>query len=442
MRYVIVGGVAAGMSAAMQIVRTDKNADITVLERGTDYSYGQCGLPYVINGLIPSATDVIARSVDTFRSKYGINARINSEVTHIDSKHQFVEGYYSHNQESIRFEYDRLLIATGASPKLPDWEGKNLKGTHMLKTIPNTTNIMNDLKNSVQQIVVVGGGYIGLEMAESFASIGKKVTIIQRGQQLAKVFDEDMADLIHDEAMKNGVQVVLDESVERFDGKERVNAVITNRGTYEADLVLVAAGVRPNTSFLHTTGIRTSKNGAICVNPFMETNVKNIYAAGDCATHFHIVKQKDDYIPLGTTANKQGRIAGANMAGVPTAFKGVVGTSIIKFFDLSLGKTGLSEKEARALEIPYHVQTVRAKDIAGYYPGSEPLTVKLVYSQKNNQILGGQIIGKRGVDKRIDVLATALFNNMTIHQLIDLDLAYAPPFNGVWDPIQQAARRA
>lgn len=441
MRYVIVGGDAAGMSAAMEIVRTDQEAEITTLERGDFYSYGQCGLPYVIDGRIPSTDDVIARSIETFREKHGIDARIGHEVTAVDPKRKIVSGNNLQLNEPFDIPYDRLLIATGASPVIPDWEGVALKGIHTLKTIPDTEAILSDLEGDVQDVTIVGGGYIGLETAEAFAAAGKKVRLIQRGHQVAKIFDADMAAFIHEEAIRNGVELLLDEEVQAFDGEVRVEQIRTNKGTYKTDLVLIAIGVKPETSFLKGSGITIAANGTIIVNPYMETTIAGIYAAGDCAAHFHIVKTKNDYIPLGTTANKQGRIAGLNMAGQAETFKGVVGTSIMKFFNLALGRTGLSEVEAQGLEIPYETYTLKGNDIAGYYPGSQPIHVKLVYRTDSKLLLGGQIIGASGVDKRIDVLATALFNGMSLKDLLDLDLSYAPPYNGVWDPLQQIARR-
>lgn len=442
MHYVIIGGVAAGMSAAMEIIRTDDKAQVTVLERGEDYSYGQCGLPYVINGvIIPSVDDVVARTAKEFRERYQIDARVKTTVTSIDTEHQIVYGTDTETNREFQLSYDRLLIATGSDPVVPKWEGMALDGIHVLKTIPDTKGILNDLDENIKHVTIVGGGYIGLEAAESFRSLGKKVTLIQRGKQIASIFDQDMAELIQEKAKENGIQLVLGESVEGFTGDERVETVIIDKQSRETDLVLLAVGVRPNTGFLKNTGLHMNKQGAIHVNNYMETNLKNIYAAGDCATQYHIVKQLDDHIPLGTTSNKQGRIAGANMAGNSLAFKGIVGTSIIKFFDLALGRTGITEKEANKLNIPYEVLTRKANSHADYYPGEETLHMKLLYHGKTNKLLGGQIIGKKGVDKRIDVLATALYSQMTVQQLVDLDLAYAPPYNGVWDPLQQMARK-
>ena len=440
MHYVIIGGDAAGMSAAMEIVRNDPTAQITTLEKGSIYSYGQCGLPYVVGKHVTSTTDVIARSVEAFRNKYGINAKIGYEVKKVDTTNKTVSGEIVETKDTFSIRYDRLLIATGASPITPNWEGGSLAGIHTIKTIPDTEAIIADLEN-VQHVTIIGGGYIGLEMAENFRAIEKKVRIIQRGHQLAKIFDKEQASIIHEEAKRQQVEVLLDQEVQSFTGEGRVSSVVTDKGSYSTDLVLIAIGVKPSTEFLKGTGINTASNGAILVNAHLQTNVEDVYAAGDCATHFHRIKQKDDYIPLGTTANKQGRLAGLNMIGRQEEFKGVVGTSIMKFFDLTLAKTGISEIEARQLGIAYETHVQQTSDIAGYFPGKETMQIKVIYQKDNQLLLGGQIIGGNGVDKRIDVLATALFHQMTFSDLLDLDLSYAPPFNGVWDPLQQLAKR-
>ncbi|WP_227937025.1 FAD-dependent oxidoreductase [Alkalihalobacillus deserti] len=434
MKYVIIGGDAAGMSAAMQIVRADQQAEVTTLEMGAVYSYAQCGLPYVVSGVIDSFDTLIARDIETFREKYGIDARVNHEVTAIDVEKQTVSG------KEFELDYDKLLIATGASPVLPPWDGVELDGIHTVKTIPDTKAIVAEL-NRVSRVVVVGGGYIGLEMAENLVELGKEVTLVERGPRLAKIFDEELSDNIHKEAQKHGIILKYNESVESFEGDKHVRRVVTDKGTIDTDLVIVAIGVRPNTHFLDGTGIHLFDNGAIKVNAFMETNIKNVYAAGDCATQHHRVKERDDYIPLGTHANKQGRLAGRAMVGNPRPFQGIVGTSIIKFFDLTLGRTGLSEVEMKEIGYPFKTISASISDIASYYPDRKKMDIRLSYHAETEQLLGGQIIGEAGVDKRIDVLATALYHRMHVSELEDLDLAYAPPYNSVWDPIQQVARR-
>jgi NADPH-dependent 2,4-dienoyl-CoA reductase/sulfur reductase-like enzyme len=441
MKIIIIGGDAAGMSAAMQIVRNSSGNEITVFEKGGVYSYGQCGLPYVISGKINSTEKLIARTQTTFQTKYGIDARVFHEVLKVDSKNKMVSGIDHSNGETFNMSYDRLLIATGVSPVVPEWEGVNLSGIFTLKTIPDAKEMIDYLQRDIKNVTVIGGGYIGLEMAESFVELGKRVTIIERNEQLAKIFDKEMADLIHEEAEKHNIILKMGESVEGFIGNDHVEYVKTDKGEVETDLVLIAIGVKSNTSFLEGTGIMTSVNSSIQVNAYMQTSIEDIYAAGDCATQYHRVKEKDDHIPLGTHANKQGQIAGLNIINIHKTFKGVVGTSIIKFHDLTLGRTGISETEAKMLNIPCQSVTIQATDIAGYYPNDKKMTLKLVYHKESHKVLGGQIIGGNGVDKRIDVLATALFHSMTTDELLDLDLAYAPPYNGVWDPIQQAARR-
>ncbi|GGB40336.1 FAD-dependent oxidoreductase [Fictibacillus barbaricus] len=442
MKYCIIGGDAAGMSAAMQIVRNQENPDITVLEKGGIYSYGQCGLPYVVGGLIPSTERLIARSIETFREKYGMDARTFHEVNAVDTVSKTVSGIHTKTGEPFEVGYDKLLIATGVRPIIPkQWTGAHLKGIYPLKTIPDAEELMAGLKD-VQHVTIIGGGYIGLEMAENVLRLGKSVRIIQRSNQLGSIFDEDLAPYIHEEAEKHGIELCLEEEVLGFKGDDHVQFVKTAKKDYPTDLVIVSVGVKPNTEFLKDTDVALNEQGVAVVNERMETNVNGVYAAGDCATHYHRIKKLNDHIPLGTTANKQGRIAGLNMAGVEKHFKGIVGSSIIQFMDLSLGKTGLSNKEAKKLNLPYDEIKITSKSHAGYYPDPKKLELKLTYHKETKKLLGGQIIGAEGVDKRIDVLATALYHEMDVEELADLDLSYAPPYNGSWDPIQQAARRS
>lgn len=435
MNYVIIGGDAAGMSAAMQLYRHDPDAHITVLEKGSIYSYGQCGLPYVVGGLIDSTDDVIARTVETFRTKYGIDARIRHEATDVDADQKTVSGVDHATSKTFTISYDRLLIATGASPLVPTWKGADR--VHVLKTIPDTNKLIDGLQTA-ENVVVIGAGYIGLEAAENIAHLGKRVTLIQRSSAIGTMFDIELSERLEEEAKRNGVRVVLNEEVESIED----GFVYTNGGRYKADLVVAAVGVTPNTAFLKRTGMKMLENGAIIVDDQLKTSVPHIYAAGDCATHFHRITKKPDYIPLGTTANKQGRIAGLNMAGNTRIFRGITGTSVLKFFNLIAASTGVSEEKAAAEGLQYEMVTLETKNKAGYYPDWTPLFVKLIYHKKTRQLLGGQAIGQEGADKRIDVLAAALFAELTIDDLEDLDLSYAPPVNGVWDPVQQAARRA
>ncbi|MEK5330403.1 MULTISPECIES: FAD-dependent oxidoreductase [unclassified Lysinibacillus] len=439
MKFVIIGGDAAGMSAAMEIYRNVPGAEITSLERGFIYSYGQCGLPYVVDGRISSTKRLIARDVETFRDKYGIDARVGHEVEHIDVENQLVVGTQA-SGEPFEIAYDKLLIATGADPIIPVQKGADLAGIHKVKTIPELEDLLADLTPNIEQVTILGGGYIGLEMAETIRACNKKVRLIQRGNQVANILDEELVKHVHEEAKKQGIELLLNTNAEAFEGTTRVERIKTDKGTLDTDLVIVASGIKPNTQFLDGTNIVLAKNGAIVVNRHLETSVENIYAAGDCATHFHIVKERLDYVPLGTTANKQGRLAGLNMSGKFAPFRGIVGTSILKFFDLTIATTGINERTAKELGFEYEAYKISARHIAGYYPGAQRMFIKIVVRKRDQQLLGAQIVGPAGVDKRIDVFATALYNKMTLPDLLDLDLAYAPPFNGVWDPLQQAAR--
>lgn len=442
MKYVIIGGDAAGMSAAMQVFKHDETAQITILEQGEIYSYAQCGIPYAVSGVTSSVEELLVRSVATFRNKFGMDARINHKVEKVDTNKQMVSGRHLKTGEAFQVQYDKLLIASGASPFVPNWKGVNLAGVHSVKTIPDTKAIIEDLRGDVEEVTIVGGGYISLEIAESFRLLGKKVRLLIRGTQIAKIFDPDMSKLVEEEAVRQGIDILYEEEIEEILGDEKVTDVRTNKQTLKTDLLIVATGVRPNTAFLKETDLSMARNGAVDVNGYMETNIANVYAAGDCALQYNRLTEKNDYIPLGTHANKQGRIAGLNMAGIKRSFKGIIGTSILKFMDLSLGKTGLSEREAKDAEFPYMSVTTEAKNHASYYPQAETLSIKLTFHRDNGLLLGGQVIGKAGVDKRTDVLAVAIFNNMTVEQLEDLDLSYAPPYNSTWDPIQRAARKA
>ncbi|MEG0260574.1 MAG: FAD-dependent oxidoreductase, partial [Lysinibacillus sp.] len=422
MKYVIVGGDAAGMSAAMEIYRNVPGAKITSIERGFIYSYGQCGLPYVVDGRISSTKRLIARDVATFRDKYGIDAKVGHNVERIDAKKQLVIGTDLASGEQFEIPYDKLLIATGADPVIPVEHGADLVGVHTVKTIPQLEDLLADLTDIIEKVTIIGGGFIGLEMAETLHARGKKVRIIQRSGYVASMLDEELAQHVHEEAKKHGVEIVLNASVKAFEGQERVTSVVTDSGVFETDLIIVSAGIQPNTQCLENSGVVLAKNGAVIVNRHLETSVENIYAAGDCAMHFNLVKERLDYVPLGTTANKQGRLAGLNMAGKFAPFKGIVGTSIMKFFDLTIASTGINEKTAKKLGFEYEAFKLSARHIAGYYPGAQRIYMKVIVRKRDQLLLGAQIVGPAGIDKRVDVFATALFNKMTLPDLLDLDL--------------------
>lgn len=438
MKVVIIGGDAAGMSAAMEIVRARKDAQVVVLEKGPIYSYGQCGLPYAIDGRVNALEDLIARSVEQFRSKYQIDARIYQEVTQVDTTNKVVKGVHSLTGKSFEENYDQLLIASGATPIIPNIQGHKLKGIHSVKTIPQMEILLQELPD-VQHVTVIGGGYIGLEVTEALTLRGLKVTLVQRDNQLMSVLEKTFAQKLLEEAHKNGVDVRLQQTVEAFEGDDRVHTVITNEARVKTDLVIVATGISPNTQFAQH--FQKLGNGALVVDRQQRTSIQDVYAAGDCASHFHRLKRADDYLALGTTANKQGRIAGRVIAGKEAAFNGIVGTSILQFFDLQIGLTGLTEREATEVGLTFNKYDWEANAVASYYKTPPKLQFQLLVESETERLLGLQMIGAMGVDKRIDVFATALYNEMTLAQLIDLDISYSPPFNGVWDPLLQVAKR-
>ncbi len=444
MKFVIIGGDAAGMSAATQIRRLQADAEIVVYEKTDIISYAQCGLPYYVAGLVPTQEDLIARTKEQFEEKYKITIHQHHEVIGIDPEDKQVTVKNLKEQMELQDKYDILLIATGGEAFIPPWKGVDLGNVAVLKTLQDA-NRVNDIleKNpAIQKVVLIGGGYIGLEMAEAFHLRGKEVQIIDIADQVNITFDPDMAEHAVTELEKNHIKVSLGEEVTELKGEGMVSTVVTNKGEYPADLVVISIGIKPNSHFAEAAGIKVSPRKAIVVNSRMETNIENIYAAGDCATHYHLIKKQDDYIPLGTTANKQGRIAGTNMGGGNATFKGVVGTAVMKVLDLQMARTGLNEKEAKALNIDYETVTIKSRHHAHYYPNPPKIFIKLLFNKEDRTLLGGQVVGYKGVDKRIDVLAVAITHGMKIDELQDLDLAYAPPFNAVWDPIQQASRVA
>ncbi|SES19326.1 FAD-dependent oxidoreductase [Salipaludibacillus aurantiacus] len=441
MNVVIIGGDAAGMSAAMQIVRAQPDWKITVLEKGAIYSYAQCGLPYYIGGVVQDSNDLIARKREVFEEKHGIDARIYHEVTEVDPEEQVVKGTVTDKNEPFEVPYDKLLVAAGASPVMPPFDGNELEGIHVLKTIPDARKIVEDMKEDVLNVTIVGGGYIGLEVAENLVERGRKVRLIDLADRLGSAYDPEISEKIQAEAERNGIEVILGESVKAFEGENRVERVVTDQGEYLADMVVVAIGVKPNSGFMKNTGVHLHDSGAILVNPYMETSVKNIYAAGDCATQYNRIKEKDDYVPLGTHANKQGRIAGSNIAGQTKTFKGMVGTSVVKFFNITIGKTGIGEEEAKELGINYKAIGYDTAPYSHYYPGSDAIFIRMLKHKETDQLLGVQAVGNTGIDKRIDVAATALYHRMTTEDMENLDIGYAPPYNSPWDPLQQGARR-
>jgi NADPH-dependent 2,4-dienoyl-CoA reductase/sulfur reductase-like enzyme len=387
---------------------------------------------------------LIIRSPEAFREKQNIDARVHYRVTVVDLRKRTVRGENLETGESFEEPFDHLLIATGASPVLPKIPGIHGQGVYTLSTLQSGITVRAAVdQRAPRRVVLVGGGYIGLEMAENFVHRKIQVTLIESASQLMNTIDADMAALLADELRKNGVELFLEEALQGFDLKEgEVRAVVTDRRTLPADLVVMGLGVRPNTVLAREAGIPIGATGGIKVNEKMQTEVSGVWAAGNCAESFHLISRRPVAFALGTIANKQGRIAGINIGGGNASFPGIVGTSMVKVFDWEVARTGLQEREARQEGISFASSKIEARTRAGYYPGAGIIHVKIVFEKRSGRLLGGQIVGREGAGKRIDVLATALHAGMTVEQMINLDLGYSPPFSPAWDPILIACRQA
>lgn len=431
------------MSAASKIRRVDPGTKVTVYEKGGFLSYGACGLPYYVGGFNDDYRKMIARTRETF-TKMGINTFLRHQVLSVDAERKEVLVKNLENGQEFKDTYDKLMIATGASSVVPPFPGKELMGVHVLKSMEDGIFLKEYAKlPEIRNVVIVGGGYIGVECAEAFLNLGKKVRILEVATRILAPFDEEMAALAQEELVRSGVELNTGEKVEEFFGDGLyVKQVKTDRGIYEADLVIVAAGVRPCTEFLKDTGISMGKNGALIVDREMRTSLPDVYAAGDCILVYNEVLEEDSFLALGTVANKCGRIAGANLAGGHEQFLGALGSAAIKVCGLELGRTGMGEADAKRLGRDYKTLVIEANDHPAYYPNPTPITIKLIYEKGTKRLLGAQTCGQKGAVLRADVFAVAIHSRMTTAELGMTDLIYAPPFSGVWDAIQIACNAA
>jgi NADPH-dependent 2,4-dienoyl-CoA reductase/sulfur reductase-like enzyme len=432
------------MSAAARAKRLDPELEVVAYERTGYVSYGSCGLPYLIAGLVPEASHLIARTPEQF-AKQGIETHTRHEVTAIDAggKTARVRDLEAGRESSVA--YDRLVIATGGSAVQPPMEGLDLEGVFVLRTVEDGIAVNDYIaEGTPRRAVIVGGGYIGVEVAEAFVERGLETTLLSRPPQILGNFDPDIAQLMQEELERHGVAVSVGDAAQGIEGdaQGRVRAVVSEQGRYEADLVLIGAGVRAESRLAKEAGVELGVKGAIAVDERMRTSVPDVYAAGDCAETYHLLLNGPSYVPLGSTANKQGRVAGSTAAGGDAVFKGVVGTAITKAFDLGVAVTGLPEKAASQLDRPMRSVSIQHGSRAHYYPSPGPIHVKLIWDPGDGRLLGAQIAGPVTEAKRIDVLATALHHELTIEDLQRLDLSYAPPFAPVWDPILVAANVA
>ena len=434
-KLVVIGGVAAGMSAASKARRMNPDLPIAVYTDEEYISYAGCGLPYFLGDTIPTKEKLVARTIQNF-AEQNITVKNFSRVESIDPKNRTIS--ISNLKDGAIYDdsYDKLVIATGARALVPPIEGTDLKGIFKLRTINDSLDIKEYLREmEPNRVVIIGGGYIGLEMVEIFKLKGCHVTLVERAPHIIPNMDEDMAVILTEYLESQGVDVRTGETVKGFSGNISVRKVITDKGEIEADFVLLSIGVIPNSEIAKDCGIATGPRNAILVDRKMNTNIENILAAGDCATAPHIVTGKDVYIPLGTTANKQGKIAGENAAGGNASFNGVIGTGIARIMEMEVSRTGLSENECRALGIEYESRKIKSRTAAHYCPTSGRIHLKLIAEKGTGCLLGAQIIGFSGSAARIDMLAVAITTRSTVQQLTDMDLAYSPPFSPVWDPV-------
>ena len=439
MKIVIVGGVAGGATAAARIRRLNEHAEIIIFERSGFISYANCGLPYYIGGVIEDKEDLTLQTPESFFRRFRIVAKVNHEVTDIDVQKKTVHVTDLKTGTSFTETYDKLILSPGAKPILPDFYTENER-TFTLRTVEDTLKIRAFIEQKQPKTaVVIGGGFIGLEMAENLAELGIKTTIVQRSNHLLPTVDCDMASFIHANFRHHGVQLLLNTTTNKMSiTGDQVSLELADGKQINADMVVLAVGVTPENSLAKKVGLELGVKGAIKVNAKMETSIPDIYAVGDAVEVKHFITDKDSVISLAGPANKQGRVVADNICGINSEYKGSQGSSVIKLFDMTVATTGINEQQSKANGIEYEKVILTQNSHAGYYPGATAMTIKLIFEKASYKILGAQIVGYDGVDKRIDVIATAIRAGMKADELKDLDLAYAPPYSSAKDPVNMA----
>ena len=432
MKTIIIGGVAGGATAAARLRRLDEHAQIIILERGEFVSFANCGLPYYIGGSITEKGNLTLQTPESFRARFNIDVRTLSNAAGIDPERKTVTVEDLRTGKTYEESYDKLILSPGAEPIRPSIEGANSPNVFTLRNIPDTIQIKEYMETAYpHSAVVVGGGYIGVEMAENLAMAGLKVSVVELADHLIAPLDFDMAADVHRYIKSKGIKLYLNNGVTAIRG----NKVVLQKGELAADMVILAVGVRPETKLAKACGIQTNARGSILVNQNMQTNIPDIYAVGDAVEVEDFITKTPAFIPLAGPANKQGRIAADHIAGYPSAYKGTQGSAVLKLFDMTIATTGINEKAAKAAGIDYDKTYTYSGSHASYYPGASMMSIKALWDKKTLRLIGAQIVGFDGVDKRLDVLATAIRFGAKITDLAELELCYAPPFGSAKDPV-------
>ena len=438
-KVVIVGGVAGGASAAARLRRLDENAEIVMFEKGEYISFANCGLPYYVSGEIKEQSALTLQTPKSFNSRFNVDVRILSEVIGINPKDKTVTVKKVVDGTTYEETYDTLVLSMGADPIRPNIKGIDSSKIFTIRNIPDTLRLKEyvDYKKP-KSAVVVGGGFIGIEIAENIRAVGIDVTIVEMSNQVIAPIDYDMAAEVHAHLRSKGVKLMLNSALEEIEETENALYVTVNGNKYETDMVVMAIGVKPESKMAVDAGIEVNSRGAIKVDSHLRTNIKDIYAIGDVIEITNYITKEKGYVPLAGPANKQGRIVADNICGLGTVYTGTQGSSVMKVFDLTVASTGLNEKEAKHQGLDYGKVFTYSANHATYYPGASMMSIKTIYEKKTGKILGAQIIGSVGVDKRCDVYAVAIRANMTAYDLTNLELCYAPPYGSAKDPVNMA----
>ena len=440
-RIVIIGGGACGPKAMARARRSDPEAEITIIEQGSIVSQASCGLPYYVSGVIKRRGALIVRTLESLKNIYAVNVLTGTRVENIERAEHRLDISSIGSGVNSTLEYDRLVLSTGSSPILPRIEGVDLAGVYLLKDIADADSILDAVAQGARRAVIIGAGLIGMEMTEAFIRCGLEVTLVDAlDSVLPNVLDRDMSAILARQLVLKGVRLKLGEKVVRFNGEGgRICQVVTEKDTLNADTVIMAVGVSPNTRLARQAGLKLGVTGAIAVNEYLQTSDPDIYAGGDCVENTELIGKGKIYAPMGSTANRHGRVIGTNVTGGSETFPGVLGTVMLKAFDYNVGRTGMGEKQAQAAGFDVVTAITADPEHATYYPGARDIIIKLIADGKSRRILGGQVMGRGDVAKRIDVLVAALTLGGTIDMTSNMDFGYAPPYNSALEPLQNAS---